>query len=66
LKTTQDEFQNKFATKRMNMMSFKDLTTRAAEAEKTKKTDAIKKDSKVTPINIAPQKAAQKQQKPKG
>ena len=28
------------------MMSFKDLTTRAAEAEKTKKTDAIKKDSK--------------------
>ncbi|SNY91174.1 hypothetical protein SAMN04515647_1386 [Cohaesibacter sp. ES.047] len=47
-------------------MSFKDLTTRAAEAEKTKKTDAIKKDSKVTPINIGPNKSTPKQQKPKG
>ena len=48
------------------MMSFKDLTTRAAEAEKNKKTDAIIKDTKIAPISIGPKQAAQKQQKPKG
>ena len=47
-------------------MSFKDLTTRAAEADKTKKSDSIKKDSKITPINIGPNKPPSKQQKPKG
>ena len=47
-------------------MSFKDLTTRAAEAEKHKKTGATVKDTKIIPINVGPKQAVQKQQKPKG
>nr|WP_321454383.1 hypothetical protein [uncultured Cohaesibacter sp.] len=66
MKISQNELQNTFFKQRINMMSFKDLTTRAAEAEKTKETDAKLKDTKVIPISVGPKKAAQEQQKPKG